>query len=501
MRYVILLAFPCLLSAQELAFRQLSSAGAAPTARVDGVIVYDERMRRLLLFGGRDTSPRNDLWSYSLERGEWSELRPSGSAPPPRFGHTVVFDAQRRRLVIFGGQAGGFFSDTWSYDIDRNQWSQLAADNAGPSRRYGHSAILDAARERMIISHGFTNSGRFDDTWAFNLSTNRWQDISPSSGRPLRRCLHHAVLDAEGQQMLLYGGCASGSGPCPLGDLWSFDLNTHRWTERVAALKPSPRQWHGLGFDAMRRRMILFGGSGDAGALNDAWEYDPAAQTWMQLRTAASPSSRDRHETTFVPNLGVIFFGGQTGFNAVNELLVLGAPQPAPQFEFEGPVAPGQLITMNGSALGPHAGEVRVAFNGINVPILSAQAEQIVLQAPYEIAGLLETDVIVTVGAQSSSPVRVRVAATNPQILSATRGDTIEVIATGLGILAPSTEGVPPAPAAPLRIVLDASETEILSIAADTALPGVFRIHVRNAERVASLSLYAGDASTTFAFQ
>lgn len=102
--------------------------------------------------------------------------------------------------------------------------------------------MLDSARDRMIISHGFTDEGRFDDTWALNLSTNRWQDISPSSNRPLRRCLHHAVLDAEGNQMLLYGGCASGFGPCPLGDLWSFDLTTQRWTERSGGLKPPERR-------------------------------------------------------------------------------------------------------------------------------------------------------------------------------------------------------------------------------------------------------------------
>ena len=79
------------------------------------------------MFGGQDAaSPRNDLWEYSFDRREWTELNPSGTLPPARFGHTTVFDPVRRRLVLFGGQAAGFFSDVWAYDIAQNTWQQLS---------------------------------------------------------------------------------------------------------------------------------------------------------------------------------------------------------------------------------------------------------------------------------------------------------------------------------------------------------------------------------------
>lgn len=468
MKYAIFLLFSTVVAAQQLTWRELPAGTTAPTGRVDGVISYDERERRIYLFGGRDSRPQNDLWSYSIDAAQWTQLQPSGTAPAPRFGHTLLFDAQRRRLLLFGGQASGFFSDTWSYDIARNAWQQIAPGGSGPNERYGHSAILDPARDRMIISHGFTDEGRFDDTWAFDLATNRWRDISPSSNRPLRRCLHHAVLDTEGNQMLLYGGCASGFGPCPLGDLWSFDLTTHRWTERTGGLKPPERQWYGMGFDTARRRLILFAGSGASGNLNDTWEYDPARAVWVQMRFTPAPTARSRHEAVFAPGLGVIFFGGNSDQGPSNQLLAIGANAvtTAPRFTSAavvnafsgnpGPLAPGAIISIYGENLGPAFGTAATAdaqgnlpqsiagasatINGLRAPLFYAQSGQLNLQVPYELAGATQAELRIESNARPSDPVTLNVADHSPGLHpSAFRtADTIILFATGVGAFSPA---------------------------------------------------------------
>ena len=176
-----------LLSAETLGYTLLTAEGPAPSPRVDGTIAYDSASQRVLLFGGDDGAAKNDLWAYSLASRSWQQLAPSGAAPAPRFGHTVIFDPVRRRLVLFGGQARGFFSDVWAYDVAANSWTQLAQEQAGPSRRYGHSAIYDAPRNRMVISHGFTDAGRFDDTWAFDLAANRWLTVAGAQESRCRR--------------------------------------------------------------------------------------------------------------------------------------------------------------------------------------------------------------------------------------------------------------------------------------------------------------------------
>jgi uncharacterized protein (TIGR03437 family) len=511
----------------ELVFSRVAAGGTAPSGRIDGPVIYDAPGRRLLLFGGQDSGPRNDLWSFSVDTQQWAELNPAGSRPPARFGHTTIFDPVRRRLIVFGGQAGGFFSDVWSYDIAGNSWQQLAGDNAGPSKRYGHSAIYDAVRDRMVISHGFTDAGRFDDTWAFELGPGRWQNVTPAGGRPLRRCLHHAVYDESNRQMLLFGGCASGNGPCPLDDLWTFDLNTHQWTQRVS--RPAARQWYAMAFDSSRRKLVLFGGSGSRGALNDTWEYDPRSNAWTEASPAGEiPAGRSRHEATFVPDLrATFFFGGRTDAGLTNELLLLGpAPPAAPEFTSAGvvnafsgqtgPFAPGEIVSIFGSRLGPAAGEaasvdpasgrlptrlggVSVRFNLTAGPLYFARAEQINVQIPYELAGQTEATLTVNYGGGAAT-VRLPLAATHPGLYPrifnqdgsvnspqnpAAPGSIVVLFGTGQGVTSPASPTGAlatdpfPVPAAPTTLRIGAREAELLFRGQAPGTAGVIQLNAR----------------------
>jgi uncharacterized protein (TIGR03437 family) len=542
--------------AQEFRLEKLPSSGLSPTPRVDGAIAFDDRERRVYMFGGRDTAARNDLWSYSMQERAWTELRPSGTAPGARFGHSLLFDPQRRRLILFGGQASAFFNDTWAYEIETNRWTLLAGSRNAPNERYGHSAVYDASRGRMLISHGFTDEGRFDDTWAFDLSNNTWRDISPPAGgvRPLRRCLHHAVADPAGNQMLLYGGCASGFGPCPLGDLWSFDLTTGRWMEISGGAKPAPRQWYGMGFDDSRGRLVLYGGSGDRGVLNDIWEFDPRARNWTAVTVAGGmPLARQRHEAAYASGLnGVLFFGGSTNSGLSNDLLLFTSQGTAsgPRFTASGvvnsfsnqagPLAPGSIATIYGTGFGPEMGVaaglgdngelprsiagLTVLFDGIPAPILYAQATQLNVQVPYELAGLAQASLEVKAGGIVSPAVRVAVAATSPGVYStvfrpdgtavtamnpARSGETLVIFVTGTGVTVPAartgfvadTPGQ--RPAAPLQIRIGGREATIEFAGLAPGTVGAVQIHARVPEGPGPgstrLELLAGDAEASIA--
>lgn len=480
--------------AQPLSFRQLTSEGPKPSARVDGTIAYDNALRRIALFGGQDNSARNDLWVYTIETQRWEQIQPAGPLPPARFGHTSLFDGGGR-LIVFGGQSTGFFSDVWAFDFGAGTWKQLANDGAGPSRRYGHSMIYEPGRDRIVISHGFTNSGRFDDTWAFDLRTNTWRDLSPSGTRPLRRCLHHAVHDEKRGQMLLYGGCASGFGPCPLGDLWSFDLATQRWTEIAPAQKPSPRMHFGRAFSPRQDRMLLFGGSGN-GLLNDLWSFDASARSWQAIDTGGEkPSARDRHESAYAADTdSVFFFGGSTFAGLSNELWMLGpgAVIRSVQNAFsgeEGPVAPGQLVSLFGSF--GNAGPPQVTLGGLPVRLLYAAPDQINLQVPSELPAGSETELAIA-GAASK---RVQTRAASPGLFpaafhadgtlvtssnAAAAGEVITLYATGHG------------PAAPVALAVQIADRPAVIVSAQDAAPGVLRIDVRLEESGAISLTVAG---------
>jgi len=539
--------------AQPLSYSLLGADGDQPSPRFDGTIAYDPSARRIFLFGGQDTSPKNDLWAYSLSQRRWEEVQASGPRPPARSGHTLIFDPGRKRLVVFGGQASGFFNDVWAFDIAQGSWRQLDGDSAGPSRRYGHSAIYESTRDRMIISHGFTNAGRFDDTWGFDFATNSWRDLSPSGARPVRRCLHHAVHDAANNQMYLYGGCASGFGPCPLGDLWSFDLSSNRWTERTGQLKPPAREHYGMAFDAVRGRLVLFGGSGN-GLLNDTWEYDPRSGSWQQPVIAGdAPSPRHRHETALAGDPGTIFFfGGLTSSGATNELWMLGPgflsnrPRIARNgvlnaFSGEGvAVAPGEIVSIFGDGLGPISGVsfnfdrqtgrlptsgpgVSVTWNGVPAPLYYASSNQLNVQVPYELEGVSEASLVVTVNGQASDAVTIPVVPTRPGLFPriwnedgtvnstdnpASAGSVIVLYATGQGVTSPRSPtgafpiGVYPEPAATTLLRIGGFNAELLFRGQAPGTVGVLQINARAPVGLApgvvpvALSIGAGESQS-----
>ncbi len=411
------------LAAQDWRYEQLPVAGQAPPARIDGTISYDRDSASLFLFGGQAGQTLNDLWAYSLNTQTWTQLQPTGNLPPTRLGHTLLTDTKRRRLILFAGQARGFFSDVWAYDISANNWSRLAIDNAGPSNRYGHSAVLDTDTDRMIISHGFTDSGRFDDTWAFDLNSNQWRNISPSANRPLKRCLHHAVLDSQAQRMYLYGGCASGFGPCPLGDLWSFDLRTNSWTEVTGGVKPPARQHYGISFDTRRMQLVLFGGSG-GGLLGDTWLFSTQTRTWNQL-TTSGPSARLRHQGAYAAERGsTYFFGGSTNGGSTSELWQLRSGlSTIPRLAtggitnafsgIGGALAAGEYISLFGDSLSP---DPQITLNGIPVPAFFSQSNQINLRVPTDLPARGEATIKVAREGESSNELKVPIVAAHPGI-------------------------------------------------------------------------------------
>lgn len=524
MRVALLALASVVVGAQALEYRTINTAGPRPSGRFDGTLVYDPPGNQLLLFGGSDDSNnRNDLWAYSIDRNEWRELNPSGAKPAPRFGQTFNYDPVRRRAILFGGEGSGFFSDVWAYDVARNEWRMLADNNAGPSRRYGHSGIYDGERDRIVISHGFTDRGRFDDTWAFDLASNRWSDLSPQGARPVRRCLHHAEYDRAGSQMLLFGGCASGFGPCPLGDLWSFDLRTNRWTEIRTSPAPPARQHFGFAFDERRRRLVLFAGSG-AELYNDTWEFDPSASQWSKASFANAPSPRLRLQGVYARGVETVyFFGGTKDGRKTDELVALGVAKPSLVNAFsqaQGAVAPGSLVTLYGTSLGPEIGvlasgglakelgNVSITVSGVTAPLLYAQSRQLNFQIPYEVEpGLAQ--LAATVNGRPMDPLPVAIAATAPGLHGTAfkTGGVITLFATGAGATSPTAAtgelaGEPFArPIAPVSLRVGGRPAEILFAGLAPGTAGVLQINAQIPEGVSgsaiAVVLRIGDAETS----
>jgi hypothetical protein len=295
-----------------------------PPARFDHTITLEPATQKLVLFGGRTGQKTlGDTWIYDLSAKAWHEVKAT-TAPEARFGHAAAYDPRSRRVLLFAGQAVGFFNDVWAFDTIAETWQKLETKGTAPSKRYGTAAAVDTKRNQLIISHGFTDSGRFDDTLALDLTTLTWSKlVDANATRPLKRCLHDAVYEPTTDRFLLFGGCSSGFGPCPQSDFWSLNIGTRAWTKLEPTDRPTARQNSSMvSNDA--GRVWLFGGDTERGADADTWTFDAATGKWSQvLALAVSPAPRSNHDATWNPAAKqMLLFGGIGDDGVLNDLWV-----------------------------------------------------------------------------------------------------------------------------------------------------------------------------------
>ena len=116
--------------------------------------------------------------------GIWTELVPTAVSST-----CAIVDPVRHRLVFFGGDSEGATSrSVWALSLEGTPvWTVLTPVGPGPEARYGHSAIYDPVRDRMIIFGGYSHGTEtyHDDVWALSLSgPSTWTQIQPSGALP-----------------------------------------------------------------------------------------------------------------------------------------------------------------------------------------------------------------------------------------------------------------------------------------------------------------------------
>ena len=177
------------------------STRSGPGARNSPATVYDEKRRRILLFGGeaRPVGVLGDTWE--LAGDHWARFATDG--PAPRGIYAMAYDVARGRTMLLGGTAAPrpeapSFSDTWEWDGQR--WSRI--DAVGPSARDHTQMVYDPTR-RVIALHGRGLDQQATETWTYDGRA--WTRAGFKG--PSRRYAK-TVFDGRGRSVLLYGGFA-----------------------------------------------------------------------------------------------------------------------------------------------------------------------------------------------------------------------------------------------------------------------------------------------------
>ena len=308
-----------------------SKLAAGPKARYAFQTVWDSHKQRILLFGG-ETNPKfeiwDTLWSFSPEKGKWSELKPEQKRPARRAYYAACFDTKRNGMWLHGGFNPKFLDDLWFFDSEKETWKQIDVKGAKPSPRDGHDLYYNPKTDQLILLGGLLDFAKFqlsDELWVYDIGKNSW---SKKTSGPSARVLYCGCLDVKEQRLYICGGFGKG-GEAVSGELWSYDIAKDRWD---SAKEKRPNFAAGrMVFVPEPDRLLIFGG---ADSHTEVW-YDLKTAKWSAADKPAPAPARSYHAMCLDPkSRRVYILGGTTkgfaGKNVDPELWVLQLPPAKP---------------------------------------------------------------------------------------------------------------------------------------------------------------------------
>lgn len=420
----------------------------APSARINQAMARSSRSGQAILYGGQwnmDFSAETWLWDGS----DWTLLHPANS-PGLVAGHAMAYDEARGKIVLFGGQSGvtyGWGNQTWVWE--GNNWRQVRPAMSPPAR-FGHAMAYDSVSQKVILFGGYGDAGELNDTWIWD-GANWTQSASPES--PLARSGHSMAFDAARSEIVLFGGMQSHGTPAWFSDTWVWDGAV--WHQKFVAAPPAGRSGHVLAYHPALRSVVMIGGAGGKEVTATSWNYDFRREIWMwdgekwvQQFPMGQPgpaysvgAALDDTEQALTIHLGddlmcasrgpkTFLLKGPAASSSVTVASVTNAATGA-----SGAIAPGELITIKGSGLGPAIGVsfsvdpntgmvdtalagTQVLFGGLPAPIVYASASQIDAIVPYELADQAQITMLASYQGAKSSAVALQLASAAPGVFT-----------------------------------------------------------------------------------
>jgi hypothetical protein len=188
-------------------------------------MAFDAQAPRVVLFGGSATS---DTWVFT--GGTWSQLNDTGPAPCEQ---TALVSAGA--TFLFGGvdlSSAALFGLTW--ELDGKNWTQR--QDIGPLARSGHAMSFDADRSRIVLFGGnLAPPGQaaelVGDTWELPVSAPQGgQSGGGQPGQIVPTAITIAPDPAPAAQQVILTVTLSGPAPSGMQIVIGFDGNPNAGT-------------------------------------------------------------------------------------------------------------------------------------------------------------------------------------------------------------------------------------------------------------------------------
>ena len=300
-------------------------SSSTPSARHGAKMINDPVGKQVILFGGRGAGSivgdlYNDIWAFDMETHRWQEVNTS-SGPSPRLSPGLVYDPVHHQLILFGGYSNrGRINYTWLFDLNSYEWEEVFPALSPPARS-DMGMAYDGTNHIAVLYGGYcieSQSDLCDDTWTFDPESNTWVEKNPLSSPPVIYG-HTLNYDPLQDQFLLWGGHMSefsqgGMSSAGYNDLiWVYSFFDNQWQEIPPGgqSNPSARYWHQAVFDSAHPGLLIFGGDGGYRYLADTWFFNTEAGNWTRGRSGQAPPARIVGASAYSPDHEqVILFGG-----------------------------------------------------------------------------------------------------------------------------------------------------------------------------------------------
>ena len=219
-------------------WKGFSDLNTAPLNRRFASLVYDETLKKIVLFGGYDQvgNYRQDTWTWNGTA--WAEIKPK-TKPEHRAQAVMWYDPLAKKTILYSGAGRGSiedhaerFSDMWSFN--GTEWTKMTITTT-PGIRFGSQYTIDPNTGKLILFGGL-----------------------------------RATIDEDDRVTQFYDD-----------DMWIWDGSASSWTQIQAPAGPSPRQNAGFDYDADSGKFVLFGGFAGNFYFSDLWQWD--GQNWTAL--------------------------------------------------------------------------------------------------------------------------------------------------------------------------------------------------------------------------
>ncbi|KAI8824550.1 uncharacterized protein EV422DRAFT_492944 [Fimicolochytrium jonesii] len=238
---------------------------------------------------------------------KWRKLAPASTnnsvAIPPRYEHAAVIipgseSAASQLLVMYGAGNDGLLNDVWTFDLDKQQWTSLCTKGTAPSARTLRSvaAIEDqrsGSRRVYIFGGGAEHDKAVDDGCVYcfdvgGLIMEATHSVIDETQQPAPAPRLGHTFTAVGTKIYLFGGMA---GDVTFDDVWVFDTVSREWKclEGTGDV-PSPRSGHSATVN--RDKIYVYGGltrTPKTQAFEDVYVFETVHTVWTKLDPASLP--------------------------------------------------------------------------------------------------------------------------------------------------------------------------------------------------------------------